>query len=115
MSSPYARMSLAAKQAQHRDRMREPAIVCPFCEVQTTVAELPRHARESCPGARAPHPLSEWVSWRDAMALGVPRQTLSRWVRRGQVRSRGERDRRQYLRRDVTRLVVLRIRPGAVP
>jgi hypothetical protein len=111
--SPYQRMSISAKQAAHRERMREPSMSCPFCETQTTVADMPRHV-EACTGPREPHPLSEWVGWSDALALGVPAGTLSRWVRSGRVRARGERDRREYLRRDITRLVVVRIarRPG---
>lgn len=118
MVNPYHRMSRAEKVTRHREQMREPAIPCPFCETQTTVVDLPRHVKDGCPGQRAPHPLSEWVTWSEALALGVPRQTMSRWVRQGLVRARGERDRREYLRRDVTKLAVARMRSptnGTVP
>jgi len=82
--------------------MREPAIACPVCETQTTVVDLPRHM-ESCNGPRDPHPLSEWMSWTEALALGVKQGTLSKWVRSGKVRMRGAPWRRKYLRRDIAK------------
>jgi hypothetical protein len=118
--NPYHRLSISAKQARHREAMREPSIACPHCDTQTTAADLLRHL-EACSGRREPHPLSKWVTWSEALALGVARDTLSRWVRQGRVRSRvsvrvdGERNRgrparRRYLLRDVTKLLALRKR-----
>jgi hypothetical protein len=94
-------MSLADKQARHRNRMREPAVSCPECGTQTTAADLIAHVAARCPGPRDPHPGSKWVSWRDALALGVLRGTLSKWVARGAVRVRGETQQREYLMRDI--------------
>lgn len=107
-TSEYHRLSAAAKEARHRDRMREPAIQCPRCGTSTTVVDLPRHRQTTCPGRREPHPLSEWISWGQALELGVPPGTLSRWVRRGEVRARGPRRRREYLRLDVTLMLARR-------
>jgi hypothetical protein len=41
------------------------------------------------------------VAWRQAVAIGVPRETLFRWVRQGLVCARGERHDRSYLLRDI--------------
>lgn len=97
----YRRMSVAEKQAHQRERAREPAVVCPVCETQTTAADLIVHAKTRCPGQREPNPAAKWVSWREALALGVPGLWLSRWVQRGEVRAQGERGDRRYLLRDV--------------
>jgi len=97
----YQRLSLAAKQALHRERMREPAVVCPVCETQTTAAELLEHVETRCPGPREPNPHSKWVTWRQAMAMGCPPMALSRWASSGKVRVRGERQDRRYLLRDL--------------
>jgi len=99
--SSYHRMSAAAKEARNRDRMREPAIACPVCETQTTAADLLEHVATRCPGQREPGAGSKWISWREALALGVPRSTMNKWVKRGLVRVRGELQARQYLLRDV--------------
>ncbi|HET9625887.1 MAG TPA: hypothetical protein VFP84_31215 [Kofleriaceae bacterium] len=53
-----------------------------------------------CTGPREPGPGSKWVPWCQAIKI-VPRETLSRWVRTGSVRFRGERQNRQYLLRDL--------------
>jgi hypothetical protein len=98
---PYGRLSVVAKQVDHRERMREPAVRCPLCEAQTTVADLLGHVARRCPGRRAPHPLSRWVGWAEAIALGIAPGTMSRWVRRGVVLSRGGARSRQYLLRDL--------------
>ena len=100
----YHLLSAADKQKLHRGKMREPAVACPRCETQTTVADLPRHL-STCAGPRDPHPLSEWLTWTQALALGVRQGTLSKWVASGKVRARGRRWRRQYLRRDIARRI----------
>jgi predicted DNA-binding transcriptional regulator AlpA len=52
--------------------------------------------------AVAGSPVSEhYVSWRDALALGVAKGTLSRWAKTGQVRYQGELQDRTYLPRDL--------------
>lgn len=118
-TSKYARLSITAKQAAYRAAMSEPTIPCPHCETQTTAADLIRHVETSCPGQREPHVLSKWVTWPEALKLGVTAWRLSRWARRGSVRSRtllgaderarpGRPARRAYLLRDITRMIALR-------
>lgn len=112
----YARLSLAEKQVAHLERMREPPLRCPACGMETTVADLLAHVAERCPGRAAePHPHARWVSWRDAIGLGVSEPTMSRWIRRGYIRARGEPQDRRYLLRDLTlRLAERRARRGSV-
>lgn len=105
--SDYHRMNVAEKQAYARGAAREPAVTCPVCETQTTVADLVAHVAERCPGhLRDPGPGAKWITWAEARKLGVPEATMNFWVRRGDVRHRGEIQSREYLLRDVaTRLV----------
>lgn len=103
----YSRLSIAAKQQRHLDRMREPAIACPYCEAQTTVDGLLRHVEATCPGKRPPHPLSKWVTASEIVAMGVPRATVHRWVQRGIVQMDGPSRERRYLLRDVVRVLAL--------
>ena len=110
----FGLLSVREKELVQRDRMREPAVVCPHCETQTTVADLLTHVEERCPGARAPHQLSRWVTWTEAKRLGVPEPTLSRWINRGLVRSRPAGEQRKYLLRDLAlRLAQRRGRRGS--
>lgn len=101
--TPYTRLTLAAKQAFHRNRQREPAIVCPFCEVQMGVADMLRH---ECSGPRAVHPLEEWICWADVMRLGVAEATFHRWIKVGRIEYRGVVRQREYRRRDVAKMVM---------
>lgn len=106
-SRSYRRLSVAEKERYQRERIREPAITCPACEVQTTVENLLDHLDRRCPGLRPPHHASRWVSWEEATQL-VHRRTLRAWVRRGVVRVGGdEQSGRLYLLRDVIRHVAL--------
>lgn len=106
----YHRMSIAEKQAHHRDRMREPAVACPECDTQTTAADLIAHMAR-CPGPRDPGPGAKWISWSEARKLGVSDATMNYWTSRGHVRFRGEIQSRQYLLRDVaTRITMARRR-----
>lgn len=107
--SGYHKMSLAEKQAYSRGRIREPSVVCPDCETQLLPADLLAHM-ERCEGPREPHPSSSWVTWREALALGILKGTLSRWVARGLVRHRGELQDRRYLLRDLVRMMASRRR-----
>lgn len=106
--SSYHRMSVAQKQARHRQGMREPAVVCPVCETQTTAADLVHHVETRCPGQRDPNPHSKWITWREARALGVAKGTLSRWIRKGNVRTLGEFQDRRYLLRDIAQRIAQR-------
>lgn len=106
--SAYHRMSLAEKERHTRERAREPAITCPVCEVQTTVDDLLAHLAERCEGRREPHHASRWVTWREALSMGILRGTLSRWVQRREVRVKFLDGQRAYLLRDLVRLVTTR-------
>lgn len=97
---PYARLSETEKVAVQLDRMREPPVACPRCGTQTTVTGLLAHVDDRCTGPREPHPQSHWVTWREALGLGVPGKTLSRWVRRGYIRT-ADPEPRRYLLRDL--------------
>jgi len=101
MARSYQRMTLREKQAVTLENMREPAVRCPRCDTQTSARDLLAHVTRRCPGPPAPHPHSHWVNWRDALAVGLPRTTLTRWVNRGEIRVRGERRERQFLLRDL--------------
>lgn len=102
----YRRLSIAAKQRVALEASREPGVACPNCGTQTAVGELLTHALERCAGKRETHPLSRWITGRQAVELGVPHSTLSRWVQRGVIRARGAPMDRQYLLRDLVVRVV---------
>lgn len=99
-----------------RDRMAEPAIACPLCETKTSVDGLLDHLRGRCPGKRAIHDRSKWVTRAEALAMGLTESTLKRWLHRGRIRvraARGERTgpgrpSRQYLARDIVKLLAAR-------
>jgi hypothetical protein len=96
----YHQMSLKEKQAHSLRTAREPSVICPICDTQTTTADLIAHEAR-CPGRRDPHPGSRWITWREALALGVARATMNQWVNAGFVRVRGELQDRRYLLRDI--------------
>lgn len=99
----YRSLSTAEKQRYHLERMREPPVRCPRCETSMPPDDLLPHMRERCHGEREPHHLSEWVTWKDAIALGISDSTLRLLVRNGRVRSEGERWKRRFLKRDIVR------------
>lgn len=97
----YHLLSIGEKQVQATARVREPAVTCPDCDTQVTTVDLLAHLADRCPGPRTPGPSAKWVSWREAIAMGVGRQSLTRWVQAGFVRFVGERLDRKYLHRDL--------------
>lgn len=97
----YRRMPIAQKRMEALARAREPSVTCPTCDTQVMSADLLTHLDERCPGRRDPGPGAKWVGFREALALGVPRATLSFWANSGQVRFLGERQDRRYLHRDL--------------
>jgi hypothetical protein len=102
MASTYQRMSILQKRARDLARVREPAVPCPGgCGVQLMAADLLSHLSQRCPGPSAPGPTAKWVTWREALVLGAAPMQLSRWTRRGNVRSRGGRGDREYLLGDL--------------
>jgi hypothetical protein len=112
--SVYHRLSAAAKEAEARDRLREPAIACPHCEAKTTVDDLLGHVEQRCPGQRPPHPRSRWVKSAEACDIVSP-AALRKWVREGRVLTRGRGARRLYLLRDLVRSAAMRRRPKRKP
>lgn len=110
MMAQYHRLSVAEKRAASLARMREPAVSCPGgCGMLIMPADLLAHLEERCPGQRDPGPGAKWITWREALALGVPKMTLSRWARRGDVRTRGDRGDRRYLAGDLAVLLARRV------
>jgi hypothetical protein len=108
MASSYQRLSIAEKRSLDLSRVREPAVSCPTCDMQVMPADLLAHLEQRCPGPRDPGPSARWINHREAMALGVPRQTLSFWAKSGQVRFFGGRQDRKYLYRDLALKVAQR-------
>lgn len=104
--SRYHQLPIAQKRAESIARVREPAVTCPDCDTQVMTVDLHEHHVSRCPGRREPGPGSKWVTYREALAFGVPKRTLVRWVRRGHVRVKGGRGDRLYLLRDLTTRIV---------
>lgn len=99
--SRYHRLSIGEKQAEALGRIREPPVRCPHCDAQVMPADLLGHVEQRCPGPRDPGPGAKWIEHREALAMGVPRATLSFWANSRQVRFVGERQGRKYLYRDL--------------
>lgn len=108
MAGSYHGLSIADKQRQQRLAQREPSVRCPWCDVALMPADLLVHLAERCTGPTEPHHTSAWLSWRDALALGVPKATLSRWAATGRVRTRGDKRAREYLLRDIAKNLAIR-------
>lgn len=104
--SRYQRMSLREKQALSLERMREAPVRCPVCGMALDVDDLLTHRRERCPGAGEPGPAARWITWREALAMGVAKGTLSGWIARGLVRVEGTRRHRRYLLRDLVLVLI---------
>ena len=105
--SDYHKLSVVEKRAQALAGVREGAIACPSCDTQVMPADMPNHL-ERCSGPREPGTGSKWISWQEALALGAPAHSITRWRQRGWIRARGGRGDRQYLLRDLVKRVALR-------
>lgn len=99
--SAYHRLPIADKRRLAIAQVREPFVRCPACDTQLIPADVPAHVRERCTGRPEPHPLARWVTWREAVAMGMSAATLNRAVATGVVRARGKRSKRVLLLRDV--------------
>lgn len=110
--SRYHRLSVSEKRTEGIARMREPAVACPGgCGTHVMRTDLLAHLDHRCPGPREPGPGSKWLSHHDAITMGVSKETLSFWARKGRVRTRGARGERQYLHGDlVDRIAEQRIK-----
>lgn len=112
----YSKLTVGEKDKRNCDKMREPAVTCPLCEAKTPVDDLLAHMEKRCPRKRDIHPRSRWVTRAEAVAMGLNEGALKRWVRRGRIRrrsARGERTglgrpSRQYLARDIVKLLAAR-------
>ena len=109
-SSTYHRLSIASKQKQELERLREPGVVCPNCGMTTTSSDLIAHVQTRCEGPQKPPEHSVWVRWRDVKAMGVRSGHLSFWVKRGYVRTKGAVQDREYLLRDLAVRVAMVVR-----
>ena len=87
---PYRHLSVAEKETYARDHApaRPPSVACPYCGLQTTPRHLLSHIASGCDGRRQEHHADEYVTFREALNLGVPRAELSRWVHSGRVRQK---------------------------
>lgn len=108
-ASAYHTMSIAEKRALSTANVREAAIPCPSCLTQVMPADLLAHVQQRCSGPREPGPGSKWVTFREVRAHGVPKQTLTDWVKTGKVRRRGSRVDYEYLWRDLVVLIAERL------
>lgn len=104
----YRKLSIADKRRLDLSRARDTAIRCPDCDMQVLPADLLPHLSERCAGRPEPVPGAKWLTFREVMALGVPRATLADWTRTGQVRFVGEIQDRKYLLRDLALKVAQR-------
>lgn len=103
--SEYHKLPIAQKRAIAIDRAREPAVTCPDCDTQVMPTDLIAHVKTRCAGPRDPGPGAKWLTHREVVALGVPKQTLKDWVDTKKVRYRGDRGDRVYLLRDLAQQV----------
>lgn len=101
MATSYQKLSIHEKRARDLTSVRESAVSCPSCDTQVMPVDLLVHMEQRCQGPRDPGPSAKWVTWREALAMGVPANTLARWARSGFVRYVGERQDRKYLLRDL--------------
>lgn len=110
--SDYRRLSMSEKERRQHEELREPPVPCPYCETQVPVAGLISHIEKRCAGFRAPHPLSKWIPWSHARALGIARSTLKNWTRTKRVRWQPAGHGRLYLLRDLVKNLALIKRPA---
>lgn len=86
--SDYHKLPIAAKRAQAIASVREPPMVCRACGTSVMADDLLAHRAQRCPGLRNPGPSAKWLTWREAVQLGVARETLYRWAAKGRIRFR---------------------------
>lgn len=101
MAIDYHRLSITEKRTVALSRAREDSVACPDCFTKVTAVDLLPHMRERCAGRPEPEPFAKWVTWREAIAMGVKARTLAWWAERGFVRFRGEKQDRKYLLKDL--------------
>ena len=97
----YQLLSVAEKMARSLAVAREQPVRCPACSMACVVEQLLAHVRERCEGRPEPGPLARWLTWREAVAMGLPKTGLHRATAQGHVRAHGPLKRRLYLARDV--------------
>ena len=101
IANEYHQLSIKEKRERDLASVREHSVACPTCDTQVMPADLIAHVEQRCTGPRQPGPGSKWITHSEAVAMGVPKQTLSWWARNNQVRFVGERQDRKYLHRDL--------------
>lgn len=108
MTDDYRKLSIGDKHRLYLARSRDASVRCPHCDMQVMPVDLQAHVAQRCAGRPEPGAGAKWVSWREALALGVPGKTFARWVERGFVRFTGERQDRKYLLRDLALKIAIR-------
>ena len=98
----YRSMSVAEKEAHNR--MHEPPVRCPDCDMAVQPEDLEKHMAERCQGRPEPVRQCRWISWSEATKL-VSKVKLHRLVAKGKVRTRGEKGSRGYLYRDLVKCI----------
>ena len=97
VAKSYHQLSIAEKQAHAVAGQRERPTVCLTCDMQMMPDDLPNH-KKRCSG---PGPAIKFVTWPEALALGVPHSTFGRWVNEGLIRYEGDPPDRKYVKRDL--------------
>ncbi len=104
----YHRLSAAEK--ERHNRLQEPPTRCHCCEMAVSPDDLLKHVDEWCKGRPDPHPYSRWISWGEAIALGLSKKRLELGIGSGEIRHRVKRGRKAYLKRDIVLFVAARKR-----
>lgn len=104
----YGHLTRAEKREKSITSVRESSVTCPCCDTHVMPVDLLEHLELRCAGPRDPGPGAKWVTWREALKMGVRKETLSRWVRNETVRFKGAPGDRHYLLRDLALRIALR-------
>lgn len=99
--SDYHKLSIDEKRRQTLSSAREPAIMCPICDMQVTPADLVVHVEHRCTGPRTPGASAKWATFREAIRYGASSRMLTYWTATGTVRVTGTRGEQRYLVRDL--------------
>ena len=98
---PYQKLGIAAKERVARERQRDTALRCPWCDGQLMPDQLAGHMSMRCSRQRPqPSAAARWLNRAAALNYATA-STLDRWVARGLVRASSHGDGERYLERDV--------------
>lgn len=103
----YHKMSVAEKELHNRQH--DIPARCPVCYVAIMPMDEESHV-DRCVGQPPPGPRSRWVSFSQALKMGITGAQLSRRASDDRIRTKGEHGHRRYLLRDITRFLAARKR-----